>query len=94
MSHAPSHPHVIPEFPPEWNVTLDTAAEVWNPPTRDEKTATASVKAPSDSTSSEKPHLDRVDTTATFSEEEIPLAIVGSTDIYDEEGRIRLIPVS
>ncbi|OAA65699.1 major facilitator superfamily transporter [Niveomyces insectorum RCEF 264] len=87
---APSHRIVVQEMPPEFPMPLDTETELWNHPTRDEKTG--SIKAPSDTTSTEKPPLDRVDTSATVSEDEHPLEVVGSTDIYDGEGRIRLIP--
>ncbi|CAK7212195.1 hypothetical protein SCUCBS95973_001361 [Sporothrix curviconia] len=86
------HSHVVQEFPPEWNVTLDAEAEQWSHANRDEKTATGSIEAPSDSASTEKPSLNRVDTSATLEEEEVPLEIVGSTDIYDGDGKIRLIP--
>lgn len=95
ISMALPHSHVVQEFPPEWNVTLDTETEQWNQhPHKDEKVATESIKAPSDNESTEKPRLDRVDTAATLSDEEIPLEIVGSTNIYDGDGKIRLIPVS
>ncbi|CAK7206138.1 hypothetical protein SEUCBS139899_008922 [Sporothrix eucalyptigena] len=85
------HSRVVQEFPPEWNVSLDQETEQWNHPNRDEKAATESIKAPSDNASTEKPPLSRVDTSATL-EEEVPLEIVGSTNIYDGDGKIRLIP--
>ena len=91
------HSHIVQEFPPEWNVALDTEAEPqWSHISRDhnEKAATESIKAPSDNASTEKPPLARVDTYVTLTDEEVPLEIVGSTNIYDGDGKIRLIPVS
>ncbi|CAK7218216.1 hypothetical protein SBRCBS47491_003434 [Sporothrix bragantina] len=85
------HSRVVQEFPPEWNVSLDTETEQWNHANLDKKTATESIKAPSDNASTEKPPLSRVDTSATL-DDEVPLEIVGSTDIYDGDGKIRLIP--
>ncbi|ERT00551.1 hypothetical protein HMPREF1624_03925 [Sporothrix schenckii ATCC 58251] len=91
------HSNVVQEFPPEWNVALDTESETPRNNTsrvrdHDEQTATESIKAPSDNTSTEKPPLSRVDTSATLTDEEVPLEIVGSTNIYDGDGKIRLIP--
>lgn len=93
------HSHTVQEFPPEWNVALDAESEPhWNNVNRgcdyDERAATESIKAPSDNASTEKPPLARVDTSATLTDEEVPLEIVGSTNIYDGDGKIRLIPVS
>lgn len=91
------HSHVVQEFPPEWNVALDTETEPqWRHTNRDhdERTATESIKAPSDNASTEKPPLARMDTSATLTDVEVPLEIVGSTNIYDGDGKIRLIPVS
>lgn len=93
------HSHIVQEFPPEWNVALDSESEPhWSSTNRgrdhDERAATESIKAPSDNASTEKPPLSRVDTSATLTDEEVPLEIVGSTNIYDGDGKIRLIPAS
>jgi hypothetical protein len=80
------HSYVVQEFSPEWN-HANCGRDC------DEQAATESIKALSDNASTEKPPLSRVDTSATLTDEEVPLEIVGSTNIYDGDGKIRLIPV-
>lgn len=77
------------EFPSDWNVAFSDTTTNHG----DEKAATESIRAPSDNASTEKPPLSRVETSFTLSDEE-PLEIIGSTNIYDVDGKIRLIPVS
>ncbi len=70
----------VRELEPEWPMTT-VSAQPWT------------KAAPRSSSPSAKPSLDRAATAFTVGEGEVPLDVIGSTNIYDEDGKIRLIPV-
>jgi len=71
----------INDMKPEWPVTVGTARE-----------ADLADDATTTTLSSGRTPLSKVDTAVTVDEIN-PLDVVGSTNIYDDRGNIRLIPV-
>jgi hypothetical protein len=78
--------------PPEWPLPAETDSELRGRPSREVPSGDRMTNLEKAATTVTVTNLEKAATTVTVTEPAAPLEVIGSTDIYDTDGQLRLIP--